>query len=97
MSSQLPPKKLSKEEIRFQVNNNPDFIALSSFEYSLDKLLNKYPDGVPMKVIARALAMTEEQVEALYKRAIDKLRVGMRIQQNEISELPDDPLPPTVF
>ena len=74
---------LSKEEIKFRVENDADFIAIKRFEYSIEKLMERYPDGVPQRIIAQALATTEQNVEKLYQRAIGKLRQAMKVEEED--------------
>lgn len=67
------------EEIRQKIDTEPDFVNSKRFDFSLDKLLDRYPDGAPGRVIAQALLMTEEEVEELYLRTVAKLRRAMKV------------------
>lgn len=60
-----------------------DFIAIRRYNYSLKKLLEKYPDGAPNKVIAQALAIDEEDVENLYNLTVAKLRRLMGVETGQ--------------
>lgn len=59
--------------------SEPDFIALKRFDFSLVKLLERYPDGAPDKVIAAALLISEPEVEELYQQAVAQLRIIMGV------------------
>lgn len=62
------------EEFKRRIREDKDFIAIKRFEFSLDKLIERYSDGVPVRLIAQALGMTEEEVEKLYQVVLVKLR-----------------------
>jgi len=70
---------LTKEEIQFLIENENDWIAIKRFDYSLKKLLKRYPDGAPDRVIAQALYMTEEEVVELAKEIIERLKEKMGV------------------
>ena len=69
----------SVDEIRTRIQTEPDFINLKRFEYSLEKVLERYPEGAPPRLIAQALLMTEEEGEELYQRTVLKLRDVMKV------------------
>ena len=69
----------SVDEIRTRIQTEPDFINLKRFEYSLENVLERYPEGAPPRLIAQALLMTEEEVEELYQRTVLKLRDVMKV------------------
>jgi hypothetical protein len=66
-------------EIRQKINEEDDFVNLKRLDFSLEKALIKYQEGCPDKVIAQALAMTEEDVEEFYQKTITKLQYIMGI------------------
>lgn len=68
------------DESKARIKDDPDYIGLKRFNYSLAELLERYPDGCPNKVIAHALMISEEEVEALYNEAIKKLRDLMGVK-----------------
>ena len=63
-----------EEEIKKKILEDRDFINIKRFDYSLNKLLDRYEDGVPGRVIAQALLISEEEVESLYEQVLVKLR-----------------------
>ncbi len=69
---------MTTEEALRRINEDPDFVLLKRFDYSIVKLLARYPDGVPNdKIIAQALLITEEDVENLYGTIVEKLRAKL--------------------
>jgi len=74
LGSQLDDQK--KAEL---VRTDPDFIAIKRFNYDLDDLLERYPDGVPDHIIAAALLITEAQVQEMYDGIVLKLRETMKV------------------
>jgi len=64
---------------RKRIETDPDFIAIKRFEYSLKKVLERYPEGAPTKVIAAALLMSEEDVEEMYQQVVIKMREKLKI------------------
>ncbi len=65
------------EEKERKLNKDEDWIDYPKYKNSIKKLLQnkKYMNGVPdNSVIAKALMMTEKEVEETYKSAIAKLR-----------------------
>lgn len=74
---------MNSNEIRSRLESDPDFIASKRFDYSLDKLLERYPDGAPSKVIAQALMVTEEELLELETRIISKIRAELAIEVDQ--------------
>lgn len=64
---------MTSDELQRKLYLKKNFIALKRFDYSLAKLLKRYPDGVPDEVIANALSITVEEVEMIYQDIIDRL------------------------
>ena len=56
---------------------NPDFILLKRFDYSLTMALRRYPDGMPLPLIAQALGISERAVDLRYQDAVKKLRSAL--------------------
>lgn len=65
---------MTKENVKMKILEDPNYIALKRFDYSLSKLIDRYPNGVPNKVIGQALQLSEEEVEKLYQELLTKLR-----------------------
>lgn len=73
-------RTLTMAEILKEVRTNPDFIYLKRFDYSLEALMDRFPNGVPIKIIAQALVLTEEEVEQSLESALSKLRNHLKIE-----------------
>jgi hypothetical protein len=66
--------KMTDEEINDRIKNDPKFINIKRFGYNIDNLLERYPEGAPMRTICQALDMSEEEVEELYQNVVKKLQ-----------------------
>ena len=60
-----------------KIEEDPDFINLKRYGYSLKRVLERYPDGAPENLIAQALCMTEDEVEGAYMDIVEVLRAEM--------------------
>lgn len=72
---------MTSDEVRKRLLEDPDFVYLPRFNNSLAKLLERYPEGVPEKLQAQALMMTEDEVKALDARVVVKLRRFMGVNR----------------
>ena len=68
------------DEIRRKIDEEPDFINLKRFDFSLEKAMEHYPDGAPPKVVAQALGMSESEVESTYQSVVERLRRAMKVE-----------------
>lgn len=66
------------EEIKNRIENDEDFINIKRFDYSLKKLLERYPEGAPVSVMAQALMIPEEELEVMYQNILSKLRKAIK-------------------
>jgi hypothetical protein len=71
---------LKGNEAKQRVSSDPDFVYLKRFDFSLARLLERHPEGVPDRVIAAALMVTEEDVDDLYAEIVAKLRAAMKVE-----------------
>lgn len=71
---------LETDELQSKLQTDPDFICNRRYGYSLAKLLERFPEGVPPKVAARSLMMTEEELSELESRVISKLRKQLKVK-----------------
>lgn len=67
-------KKMTSEEALRRINEDPDFICVKRYGYSLKELLEKFPEGTPDKLIARALLIPEEQFGEVWEDLLNRLR-----------------------
>ncbi len=68
------PVTLTAAEVKRLLAEDRDFIYLPRCGNSLKQALERYPDGAPDSVIARALLIPEPEVEVLYQSAVVRLR-----------------------
>ncbi len=71
---------LETEAMARLIRTDKDFIALKRYEYSLTRLLTKYPEACPDHVIAGALKIDEKEVQVEYERIVAKLRGLMGVE-----------------
>ncbi len=68
---------MNSEEIKYMIETDADFINIKRFEFSLKKLLERYPDGVPTRIICTALQMDEPAVIQLENEVLAKLKTKL--------------------
>lgn len=66
------------DELLRRIDTEPDFVLASNVGNSLKRLTERYPDGVPPHVEARALGRTEKQAQALWASLVRMLRKRIR-------------------
>jgi hypothetical protein len=71
---------MDKSEALKRVEKEEDFIRYPKLDNSLSKFLDENPDGVDDATIARLLAMSEEEVQAVYQDALLQLRTLMGVK-----------------
>lgn len=70
----------ASEEIKKKILSDPDFVNLKRYGYSVEKVLDRFPDGAPTKLIAQGLMMSEEEVEETLQSVILKLRTALKVE-----------------
>lgn len=68
---------MTTEEATRLISTDPDFVYLKRYEYSMAKLMERYPDGAPDHTIAKALMITVEDVERVYQDIVLRLRAKL--------------------
>ena len=71
---------MTSEEIMLRLKTEPDFVNLPRYDFSLAKLLSKFPDGAPNRVMASALCISEDELLKLQAEVIKKLRRAMGVR-----------------
>lgn len=61
---------MTEEEIKKRIATDPDFVFFPRFDNSLKKLKERYPQEAPDKIIAVALMIPEEEVEAMWEKIV---------------------------
>lgn len=72
---------------KVKAGTSPDFVALPGCRYSLARLLKKHPDAVPEETIAKALAMTTDELAEVSEEIVVEIRKRMGVKNKEV--LPD--------
>ena len=60
--------------MKHKINTDPDFINLTKASNSLKKAVEMFPNGMEIQNIAKALLMSEKEVEEVFDSALKKLR-----------------------
>jgi hypothetical protein len=79
----LKPPKPIRPEVRQRVEQDQDFIVLGHHQNSLRAARERYPDGVPDHIVARALGLTLQQAQMMWANIIRKLRRIMKVEKVE--------------
>ena len=74
---------VAKEDFKKKIMEEPDFIKSHKHGNSLAKFLARNPNQLEDAAIARLLMITEEEVEAIYQKCIDKIKLGMLDSKDE--------------
>jgi hypothetical protein len=80
-SSRSPDSKteyaVTTADAQILIQSDPDYIYSKRFNYSLNELKERYPDGCPDRIIAAVLMITEDDVQIWYEKIVEKLRNQM--------------------
>jgi hypothetical protein len=74
---------MASKEVRDQVDSTEDFVASGHHQHSLRRIRQRYPEGAPDHIVARALGRTEAQIRGMYAAATKKLRKLMGVSRDE--------------
>lgn len=67
----------NEEEVKEKILQEEDFIHCPRLGNSVKKLLQKNPDGIDDERIAKVLLLPVEEVDKIYRSALNKLKNGM--------------------
>lgn len=72
----MPPVRTTvSPELAFELlNNDPDFVLTRRFGYSMTALLEKYPDGVPKRLVSQALGIPEGELAIRFDAVVQELK-----------------------
>lgn len=73
-------RAMTADQAKQLVEQDPDFVAVKRYGYSLAALRDRYPDGAPDHIIAQALVMTEDEVGERKLAVIQKIRAALGIE-----------------
>lgn len=71
------------QDVQFAISHDPDFVNLKKFDFSVEKVLDRYPDGAPVRLIAQGLMMTEAEVQAMLHQVVRKLRTALGVEVDD--------------
>lgn len=71
---------MTTEEAMQRIVEDPDFVNLKRFEYSLAQVMDRWPEGAPDRTIAQALMISEDDVQALYQGVVAKLQGLLKVE-----------------
>lgn len=74
---------MTSDDVLAKLEDDPNFINSKRFDFSLEKLQDRYPSGCPERVAAAALGMTEEQFKEFHAAVVQKLRFYMNVKSDE--------------
>lgn len=66
-----------KTNTKKRIEEDPDFILSPRYDFSMARMIERYPDGVPPHLIAGALGITEEELQEEYNEIVQTLREKM--------------------
>lgn len=62
-----------------RLEEDEDFINLKRFDFSVSEIIKRYPEGVPDRLIAQGLCISEERLEEQYQVVVRRLRLLMKV------------------
>lgn len=68
---------MTDDVLKKKIQEDPDFILMPRAGNSLKKAIEMNPDGIEIPAIAKALMLTEEEVQCIFDTAIKKMRQGL--------------------
>jgi hypothetical protein len=71
---------VTEDEARAKLKRDPNFVYSKRHDYSLAKLEERYPDGVPDNVIAAVLMIPEDKVDEEFEKVVAKMRGLMGVE-----------------
>jgi hypothetical protein len=75
--------KTKKGDILDKIYNDPDWIFSKKNDNSLQKIINKYPDGCPDRIISSVLRMSVEELNLKYQNIVLKLRTTLGVKDDD--------------
>lgn len=78
----LTPKNKVQSLGQTQVDlleNDPDWVYSKKFGYSALAAADKYPEGVPDRLICGMLHLTQEELDCLWEEIVSELRSSMGV------------------
>jgi hypothetical protein len=73
---------MTTDQARQLISTDEKFVYSKRFEYNIDKLAERHPEGCSNRVIAGVLMITEDDVDDHYERIVKKLRALMGVDDS---------------
>ena len=73
--------KLTKSELTELIHNVDTFVNSKRYGYSIDAVMERYPDGCPDNIICQLLDLDSDTLDELYAGIIVKLRKYMGVEE----------------
>lgn len=70
---------LTHDEKMVKMNTEPDFIYMNRYGNSINKLLQRYPEGCPDHIIAASFEINEVELEKRFQQIISTLQIRMGV------------------
>lgn len=74
---------VSKDDVKRRILEEPDFIKAYKYGNSLNKFLTRNTKELDDATIARLLMIEKYEVEDIYQKAVDLLRLGMVVSEED--------------
>lgn len=68
----------NKKTLRKKIKEDPDFVYCPRLGNSLEKLIDKHPEGIDDERIEKVLLMSKKEIEVVYNSALEKLRNAIK-------------------
>lgn len=68
------------DKLKTRIETEEDFIHCPKMGNSVDRVVEKYPDGVDDTYISKVMLMTEDEVKEIYQSILDKFRLALKIK-----------------
>lgn len=65
---------MDDHDVQKRLVSDEDFINLKRFDFSIEEVERRYPDGVPDRLIAQGLNLSEAEYETRYQAIVNQLR-----------------------
>jgi uncharacterized protein (UPF0254 family) len=75
--------KLTKTDVEYLLHHDETFVNSKRFGYSIDAVMERYPEGAPDNVICQLLDLDQGSLDALYEDVVQTLRSIMKVEPEE--------------
>ena len=72
------------KDLKKRIKEDPDYIYNPKMGNSLSKMVNRYPDGIEDKKIAKVLLMSVDEINKIYNKIILSIRKKLSLGEEEL-------------